>query len=229
MRTIETTIYEFDELSDKAKAKALDKCRDWSVDHGWWEYLLEDRAEQWVEKGYYVRPPNINVSGFHSQGDGACFKGTFDFSHEQCLALLPCDLADRITLHNTKCRLHGADELALKITGTIVTSGRSSHSGSMSVGDLNVQPEMWHRCNLGPCDCVPSWLGICDEFEDVEKYFCDDAVPYIEEAIKEEARGLADELYSDLRAEYEYRTGDEHVAEMIRANEREFDAEGNLV
>lgn len=46
MRTETTTktIYKFDELSDKAKEKALDKCREYSVDHDWWESVYEDAA-----------------------------------------------------------------------------------------------------------------------------------------------------------------------------------------
>lgn len=42
MRTIETTVYTFDELSDSAKQKALDADRDRDVDHNWWEFTYED-------------------------------------------------------------------------------------------------------------------------------------------------------------------------------------------
>lgn len=41
-RTIETVVYEFSELSDKAKQKAIDACRDWNVDHDWWDFMYDD-------------------------------------------------------------------------------------------------------------------------------------------------------------------------------------------
>ena len=37
MRTIETKIYTFNELSDEAKVKAIDNYRDINVDHEWWD------------------------------------------------------------------------------------------------------------------------------------------------------------------------------------------------
>jgi len=47
MRTETTTrtLYKFDELSDSAKDKALDNCRYYEVDHGWWEQTYEDASE----------------------------------------------------------------------------------------------------------------------------------------------------------------------------------------
>jgi len=47
MRTETTTrtIYTFDELSDSAKDKALDNCRDYEVENDWWEQVYEDASE----------------------------------------------------------------------------------------------------------------------------------------------------------------------------------------
>lgn len=42
MKTITTTVYEFDELNDKAKEKARDWWREHVLDYDWWEYLCED-------------------------------------------------------------------------------------------------------------------------------------------------------------------------------------------
>lgn len=36
------TLYKFDELSDTAKGKALDRLYDINVDHDWWEFTYED-------------------------------------------------------------------------------------------------------------------------------------------------------------------------------------------
>ena len=47
MRTETTTrtIYKFDELSDSAKDKALDNCRDYEVENDWWEQVYEDASQ----------------------------------------------------------------------------------------------------------------------------------------------------------------------------------------
>ena len=38
MKTIETVVYDFDELSDEAKQKAINNLSDINVDYGWWEF-----------------------------------------------------------------------------------------------------------------------------------------------------------------------------------------------
>lgn len=44
MRTIHTQInvYQWDELSEDAKQKAIDHARYWNVDHDWWDCTYED-------------------------------------------------------------------------------------------------------------------------------------------------------------------------------------------
>ncbi len=42
MRTVTTTVYQYAELSDKAKEKALDACRDYNVNFDWWEFTYSD-------------------------------------------------------------------------------------------------------------------------------------------------------------------------------------------
>jgi hypothetical protein len=44
MRTIETTVYEFGELSDSAKERARDWCREGALDYEWWDSTYEDAA-----------------------------------------------------------------------------------------------------------------------------------------------------------------------------------------
>lgn len=45
MRTIETKFYQFGELSDEAKKKAVENMYDINVNYDWWEFIYED-AEQ---------------------------------------------------------------------------------------------------------------------------------------------------------------------------------------
>ena len=71
MRTIETKIYTFNELSDEAKQKAIEKYYYTNVEyHDWSEWIREDFISQ--TKDFEV--DNVLFSGFHSQGDGAMFE-----------------------------------------------------------------------------------------------------------------------------------------------------------
>ncbi len=42
MRTIETTVYSFNELSEQAKEKAIERLYDINVDYDWWDSTYED-------------------------------------------------------------------------------------------------------------------------------------------------------------------------------------------
>jgi hypothetical protein len=44
MRTAQINYYKFDELSDKAKERALDWWRQGALDHDWWESIYDDAA-----------------------------------------------------------------------------------------------------------------------------------------------------------------------------------------
>jgi hypothetical protein len=45
MKTIELKLYQFSELSDKAKEKALAKFSDINTDYEWWSYIVDDAKE----------------------------------------------------------------------------------------------------------------------------------------------------------------------------------------
>jgi len=45
MKTINTMVYEFDELSDKAKDKAREWYRNGALDYDWWDSVYEDAGQ----------------------------------------------------------------------------------------------------------------------------------------------------------------------------------------
>lgn len=71
MRTIETKVYTFDELSDEAKQVALDRHREINAHDGWWDPIYDGLHNKAEEAGFEVE--DIYFSGFWSQGDGAMF------------------------------------------------------------------------------------------------------------------------------------------------------------
>jgi hypothetical protein len=71
MKTIEIKLYQFSELSEKAKEKALENFHDINVDYGWSDFTIEEITERLNELGF--NEAKVMFSGFWSQGDGACF------------------------------------------------------------------------------------------------------------------------------------------------------------
>jgi hypothetical protein len=69
----EFKVFKIDELTEEARAKAVEKNRDINVDHRWWDDVYYNFKEEMMEIGFEV--DKIYFSGFYSQGDGACFEG----------------------------------------------------------------------------------------------------------------------------------------------------------
>jgi hypothetical protein len=70
-----TTVYKFDELSDDAKEQARAWYREGALDYQWYDGTFDDAKECLKLAGFKVE--RIFFSGFSSQGDGACFEGTW--------------------------------------------------------------------------------------------------------------------------------------------------------
>jgi hypothetical protein len=49
MKTIEVKLYSFDELSEEAKEKAIEKLYDLNVDYEWWEMTYDDASQIGLE------------------------------------------------------------------------------------------------------------------------------------------------------------------------------------
>lgn len=93
MRTIEKTVFKFGELSDSAKKQAIQNHYEWNIYDDWNEFVKDDFATiakilgiEFAEypvklmNGNSRWEPKIWYSGFSSQGDGACFEGTWSYS-----------------------------------------------------------------------------------------------------------------------------------------------------
>lgn len=85
-RIKETTVYAFDELSEKAKNKAIEKLYDINVDYEWDEYTI-DEFKSILEKIGFSHT-KINYSGFSSQGDGLSFTGYYSYNKGSLKAII---------------------------------------------------------------------------------------------------------------------------------------------
>jgi hypothetical protein len=77
--TVNTDVYQFAELSEDAKQKAIEWYREGNYDFDSnREFIIEDAKE--CGKLIGIDIDNIYFSGFYSQGDGACFEGSYQYN-----------------------------------------------------------------------------------------------------------------------------------------------------
>lgn len=203
MRTIEKQVFHYDELSDKAKEMARDWFRDTSAYDDWYEFVYEDAEQVGNILGITLdtkrgNTPTIYFSGFSSQGDGACFEGSYSYVKGAVKAIKAYAPKDE-ELHRIAKALQEIQRRNFyKLEATCKHCGHYYHSGCMDVSVSHV--------------------------DDMYRTITDDA----EEEVTQLMRDFADWIYGQLEKEYEYQNSDEVVEENIIANEYEFDEEGYL-
>jgi hypothetical protein len=225
-RIKETTVYKFEELSDKAKERARDKWREHEPSYDWWDATYEDAVRVAEILGIEIKQTTrhcvstgtikhewdrtetaIYFSGFCSQGDGACFDGTYRHAAEACAKIREYAPKDE-TLHRI------ADELARvqsenkhRLCATVKHRGHYSHEF---------------------CTDIDVWADdAADDFY-AENEHANDVALATQEEVAKLLRAFMKWIYRQLEAEYEYQTSDEAVSEALIANEYEFDEQGNL-
>ena len=222
-------LYKFEELSDRAKDKARSWYREGQLDYDWWDSVYEDALRMaeilGIEIDYrYHAPtspggngykePKIWFSGFSSQGDGACWEGSYRYA-KGALKKLQSEAPARYqyckpdgTLEWTESkgntelhRIAGALQKVqarhfYKLVATVSHRGFYNHSGCMII---DVEHDEDRYRDLGDA----------------------------EGEIKDLLRDFADWIYRRLEEEHDWLTSDEQVDESIIANEYTFDEDGN--
>ena len=212
-----TKLYYFDELSDTAKERAREWYREASAgDNFFSESVIEDAVQCAEIFGIDIRTRSVKLmgggtrfepcvywSGFWSQGDGACFEGTW--SWKDCSKAIRDHAPQDTDLHAL------ADTLSALPYGpgwsaSIKYRGHYSHSWCM---DVSVSFDDLH-------------YGDGDELPQADFTAGEDVVT-------QAMRDFADWIYRRLEAEYEWVNADEQVDETIRANEYDFTEDGGRV
>ena len=102
MRTIETQVYSFADLSESAKEYAREQYREHNLDYDWYTFTYDDAKT--IGALFGLRIDTIYFSGFWSQGDGACFEGGYQYRKEALKAVM--EYAPKDTeLHGIVARL----------------------------------------------------------------------------------------------------------------------------
>jgi hypothetical protein len=192
--------YTFNELSDSAKDKARADYRHYGLDYEWWDYTIEEYKELGELLGIEI--DNIYFSGFASQGDGACFTGTYSYRKGWKKALASETGGELYRkLESIGLGLQAEQEKYFYgITAGINRTGRYCHENSVTVS--------------------------VDPGEHVNGYWSDTSD--MEDNMADCLRDFMREIYSNLMSEYDYLTSDEAVDDAIIANEWEFTENGDF-
>lgn len=129
MLTNDAKLYTFDELDDSAKEAARDWWRQRGLGYGWWDGVFDLVKDAGECLGIDI--DQIYFSGFWSQGDGACFEGTYSYRKGWRAALKQKFGGDLLTeLEKIGFALQAAQAPAFyKLSASVSQNGRYMHSG----------------------------------------------------------------------------------------------------
>lgn len=205
-------LYTFDGLSDEAKEKARDWYRSFDVDDDWHEFIYDDFEAVCAILGVTLdtrtvrlygggirQKPRIWFRGFHSQGDGACFEGSYYYEKAASRKIREYAPQDS-ELHAIADDLQAVQRRNFyRLAATISHCGFYYHEYSMRISVERDSPNY------------------------------QDMTADAEEAVAEALRDLARWLYGQLEREYEYRISDAVIDEMLIANEYTFTEIGSHI
>jgi len=202
-RVTETTVYQFDELSDEAKEKAREWYRQGNCDDSFWSECTIDDAKE-IGKLLGMDIDNIYFSGFWSQGDGACFEGTWRASDVKVDKLKEYAPQDK-ELHR-------------------IVDGLAEIAKEYPDGDFKVR----HRGHYSHSGCTAFDVELPNTQEDELEYDSPEfkllqvKLGEDEDTLIELARDFMNWIYRQLEKEWDYQNSDEQVEESIRCNAYEF-------
>lgn len=203
MRTIKTTLYKFDELSETAKETARQWYREASAGDedmsATLDYAVEVAALMGIEieqrhwtnsYGFKGASPIIYYSAGHVQGDYAAFEGSYRYRKGAAKAV----------------RDYAPQDAELR---RIVDALQA------------VQARNFYQLTAS-CSTGRDWQEVS-----VDRYDGLTMTADAEDEITEALRDFAYWIYKQILAEFDYQSSDDAVDEAIEANEYEFDEQGN--
>lgn len=218
-KTIEITVYQFNELPEKAKEKArINYLNNWMSDDWWSQCTIDYMKEEGAKRGFRI--DDVRFSGFWSQGDGASWCGAVD---------LP-EWIERT--FNTTDKEHPLTQIfiALLDEGWIerkvmveYSNSRYCHENTMDVSCIT-----WHEPREDDVMLMGMFKG-ANVQELLNMLTIDDGVlDSMHDRLTQDCKDFAREIYKQLQEDYESETSDESIASNYDANEVYFDETGRI-
>jgi hypothetical protein len=207
MEAIQLILYDFAELNDKAKEKALKEFGDINVNDDWYTYTIEDFKAICETIGITVDTKKTYFRGFYSQGDGSTFQATVNIPQ----------LIEAVKKQDWK---EYAPTLELGFPEPDLDNRliRLIQNESLDINPKIIGAERWYSVTADLDYRLPYIPHKYNRMEtELEK---------LEAWLQTVADILNRCLYKSLQTEYEYQTKEETVVEAIEANEYQFTADG---
>lgn len=202
MTTKTVNLYTFNELSDSAKERARQWWREASSDDTFWsECTIEEAKEQGENMGLDI--DEIYWSGFCSQGDGACYVGSWNANRVKAGETAK-DWGDSPETKEIRRIASQFEETAKNFPNA---SFRAKHRGHYS-----------HEF----CTNFDVSLGEDEDNGSISQEEWSRA----EGDLIETARDYMSWIYKQLEKEYKYQNSDEVIDELLESNDYTFTVEG---
>lgn len=223
--------YTFDQLGDKAKDRARDDARYRDVEDQWWDAVYEDAVavgakigieigthQRRIIGGRYLAETDISFSGFCSQGDGCCFSGQLRIAAlKDCVLALKTRVGEGTDEELFSLAAHGealyaiiaARLIALRMTDVWDGTTWNLPDGEFALnGVIPIRgQERFYSTSVDP--------DSCDE--------------ELEEQLDRYVSDFASWIYTQLEAEHDHLTSDEHVDEYLAGSGIKFDEDGKEI
>lgn len=219
-----TTAYKFDELSDSAKENA----RDWWREHVFsdnndWDFVYDDANRMAELMGIDISTSPVRLmgggsrqkldiyfSGFSSQGDGACFEGSYRYKKGAVRAI---KYETGFGYKKPDGTIGTGDEELIRIAKALQEVQRRNF--------YRLYATVKHRGHYSHSRCTDI------EVEDCENPYRD--LKGDDDVVAELLRDFMDWIYAQLEREYEWQCSDENVDECITINKYDFTEEGEVI
>ena len=218
-KTVEITLYQFDELSDKAKEKAANHyLENWMQDN-WWDCTYEYMKEEGEHK-YGFRVRDIRFSGFCSQGDGASWCGSVN-------------VREWLNSKPTEYQAHATTQIILALIEegwvdeqVLVSFGnhRYCHEYTMDITEIT-----GHEPDDDDVKMETGLFKGASVRELMHIVGCTGGALYdMDKELKEDVIAFARDIYRALEEDYEGQTTEEAIAEAYAINDVWFTEEGRI-
>lgn len=208
MQTVSIPAYEFNELSDAARAVAREGLVDSAFAGEWWESVVEDadaiarhlgiKIDRLCHAGRLSRSPDIRFSGFSQQGSGASFTG-----HFEARAQVSVTVRDYAPMDS---ELHSiADELAM------------------------LYPRLPSACRLVIRRRKSCYVHEYTTFVEASELFADTVPSELLESFEALSKRFMRWIYSQLERESNYLRSEDAVTDLAESLQCRFSARGEDV
>lgn len=216
--TIEQTVYEYHELSDKAKDEV--RCmliQNWETDH------IIDFVKENAPAGFYI--DDVRYSVTYSQGDGASWTGSINFIEYFEAHPDPEFIGEEVMIIELM-----RNDWIDKEAEVNQNSYHYVHSGTMKLSDVIDYAEDVENDGNNPTLVEGPMMGAeVKELFETDYWDWARRLDAMLERALQATKDYADVIYGQLKEDYEWQVSDENIEENIYINGWRFDINGKII